>query len=164
MRILKLGLISFVGISLVILVLSLLIPADTRVSRAITIAAPADSVKVQTGDIRNMVNWNRLLQDSGLTGIQTTKENFNSDQMQVNLNQKDSVWVMVWKRKGQEPVSGAIVVTPSGTDTSIVQWYFDFKVSWYPWEKFGSIIFDKQLGPPMEASLDRLRKTCEQAP
>lgn len=163
MRILKLGLISFIGLSGVILLLSLLIPAETRVSRAITIAAPSDSVKVQTGDIRNMVNWNRLLQDSVLTGIQVSKEKFISDQMQVNLNQKDSVWVMDWERKGQEPVMGAIVVTPSGPDTTIVQWYFDFKVSWYPWEKFGSIIFDKQLGPPMEVSLDRLRKTCEQA-
>lgn len=162
MRIIKLGLISFFGLSLVILVLSLLIPSETRVSRAITIVAPADSVNHQTGDIRNMMNWNRLLQDSGLTGVLVTKEKFNSDQMQVNLNQKDSVWVMDWERKGQEPVRGAIVVTPSGPDTTIVQWYFDFKVKWYPWEKFGSIIFDKQLGPPMEVSLDRLRKTCEQ--
>jgi hypothetical protein len=41
-----------------------------------------------------------------------------------------------------------------------VQWYFDFEVNWYPWEKFGSILFDRQLGPSMERSLETLKKNA----
>lgn len=47
---------------------------------------------------------------------------------------------------------------------TVVQWYFDIKLKWYPWEKFGSIIFDKQFGPPMERSLNNLKKLVENSP
>jgi hypothetical protein len=46
----------------------------------------------------------------------------------------------------------------------VLQWYFDIKLRWYPWEKFGSIVFDKQLGPPMEKSLGNLKKLLEKNP
>jgi hypothetical protein len=47
------------------------------------------------------------------------------------------------------------------SDTTVVQWYFDFRLKWYPWEKFGSIVFDQQLGPSMESSLENLRINFE---
>jgi hypothetical protein len=34
-------------------------------------------------------------------------------------------------------------------------------LKWYPWEKFASIIFDRQLGPYMERSLGNLKKLAE---
>jgi hypothetical protein len=163
MRLVKLGLLSVFGLGGVIFLMSLLIPAESRVSRAITIAASPEKVKAELSDLTRIAEWNQLLKDSSLTGISISKEQFRADQMTVNLQQKDSVYVtMEWTRKGQPPVTGAFGITPSGADTTIVQWYFDFTVKWYPWEKFGSIIFDRQLGPPMERSLDALRKRCEQ--
>lgn len=163
MRLLKLGAISVLGLGLVIYLMSLLIPAQSRVSRAITIVAPSAKVKEELSDLTRVAEWNQLLKDSGLTGIAVSKEQFRADQMTVNLQQKDSVYVtMEWIRQGQKPITGAFGITPSGSDTTIVQWYFDFTVRWYPWEKFGSIIFDRQLGPPMERSLDALKKRCEQ--
>ncbi len=42
-----------------------------------------------------------------------------------------------------------------------VQWYMDFSLRWYPWEKFSSILFEKQYGPQMEQGLDRLKKLLE---
>jgi hypothetical protein len=42
-----------------------------------------------------------------------------------------------------------------------VQWYFDFVFRWYPWEKFSSIVYDKQLGPAMEKSLNNLKDLIE---
>jgi len=42
-----------------------------------------------------------------------------------------------------------------------VQWYFDFHLDWYPWQKFQSIIYDKQLGIPMENSLQQLKQIVE---
>lgn len=51
---------------------------------------------------------------------------------------------------------------PAGSVT-VVQWYFDFTFKWYPWEKFSSIIYDKQLGPQMEQSLLNLKRLLEKA-
>ena len=45
--------------------------------------------------------------------------------------------------------------------STTVQWYFDFHLKWYPWQKFQSIVYDKQLGPEMEASLENLRRIVQ---
>jgi len=42
-----------------------------------------------------------------------------------------------------------------------VQWQFEQKLKWYPWEKFASLMSDKIMGPMMEANLDELRKLVE---
>jgi hypothetical protein len=42
-----------------------------------------------------------------------------------------------------------------------VQLYYDFHLKWYPWEKLGSIIYDKQLGPSMEKELRELKASVE---
>lgn len=44
---------------------------------------------------------------------------------------------------------------------STVQLYYDFHLKWYPWQKLGSIIYDKQLGPVMEKWLVELKKEVE---
>lgn len=44
-----------------------------------------------------------------------------------------------------------------------VQLYSDFHIKWYyPWQKLGSIIYDKQLGPVMEKYLFDLKKGLEE--
>ncbi|MFM7839980.1 MAG: hypothetical protein ACKO6K_10455, partial [Chitinophagaceae bacterium] len=78
----------------------------------------------------------------------------------VNLR-ADSL-VIHWEFKGQPTIPGALYITRSGSSSSVLQWYFNFTVRWYPWEKFGSIIYDQQIGPAMERSLNNLKRQCEQ--
>lgn len=164
MRLVKLGLISAVVMFLLVLLLSLLIPSHSLVSRAITINRPFDSVKVQVADLRNWQYWNALLKDSSLGVVQFSERNISTDRMKIELIAVDSTAVITqWKREGQEPVQATMSLTAAGNST-ILQWYFDFHLKWYPWEKFGSIVFDKELGPPMEASLDQLKKIAEKQP
>ena len=42
-----------------------------------------------------------------------------------------------------------------------VQWYMDFKLRWYPWEKFSSLLFEKQYGTQMEIGLAKLKRLAE---
>jgi hypothetical protein len=44
---------------------------------------------------------------------------------------------------------------------TVVQWQFEQKIKWYPWEKFGSMMNDKILGTMMEKNLGNLRKLIE---
>ncbi len=158
MRLLKLGLISVIGLAIVITGMSLLIPSTARVSRAITIEAPIDSVRYKVQELDHWQSWNLLVQHAQQTNLHFSKDAIHSDQMEVRLLKADSGAIYTeWKQRGQEPVASGFTITSSANAT-ILQWYFDFKVKWYPWEKFGSIIFDRQMGPPMERSLDRLRK------
>lgn len=158
MRLIKLGIISIIGISIVITLMSLLIPSTARVSRAITIEAPIDSVRYRVQELDQWKSWNLLVQHDQQTDLTYTKGSVKSNEMEVRFLSADSGAIYTeWKQRDQEPVSSAFTITASG-DATVLQWYFDFKVKWYPWEKFGSIIFDRQMGPPMERSLDKLRK------
>jgi hypothetical protein len=35
----------------------------------------------------------------------------------------------------------------------------DFKLRWYPWEKFSSLLLEKRYGPVMEQGLAKLKKS-----
>jgi hypothetical protein len=42
-----------------------------------------------------------------------------------------------------------------------VQWQFEQKVKWYPWERLGSMMNDKILGTMMEKNLNNLKALVE---
>jgi hypothetical protein len=44
-----------------------------------------------------------------------------------------------------------------------VQWYIDFHLRWYPWEKFSSLLLEKSYGPKMEKGLTDLKRIVESA-
>lgn len=162
MRLVKLGLISLLGLFLVIFLLSLLIPSEMRVSRAITINAPVDTVLNYLKDMREWPRWNTLLKNEDLTSVQLDRDLFSSVEMKIRVIATGTTGLVQteWERTNQAPIQSGIHATSTGNAT-IVQWFFDFRVNWYPWEKFGSIVFDKELGPPMEISLDQLKKIAE---
>jgi hypothetical protein len=164
MRVLKLGLISIVVFSVLIFLLSLLIPSHVRISRAVNINDSRDSLASRIMDIRQWKSWNQLLNDSDITNSVYDYKVFHSDQLQVEFRRvkTDSV-LSVWRRSGGKEVVSTVTWQKHGA-TTVVQWYFDFYLHWYPWEKFSSIVFDKQLGPPMERSLASLKKQVEQTP
>jgi hypothetical protein len=164
MRVVKLGLISIVGLFIVIFLISLLIPAQVRISRAVNISAPKDSIVYYLADLRQWKQWNQLTSSPDMTNPYYSDNAFTSDRLQVHrlIVQADTI-TTVWRQEaGREIASGFTLYTAG--NTSVVQWYFDFRLKWYPWEKISSIIFDKQLGPPMEQSLAALKKALERTP
>jgi hypothetical protein len=164
MRFLKLALISIVGLSVVILLISLLIPSQVRISRAVNITAPKDSLVYYLSDLRQWKQWNDLINRQDITNASYSNNSITSDQLQVILGsvQKDTIYTR-WQQPDGQIIPSGFTLHEQG-NTAVVQWYFDFKLKWYPWEKFGSIIFDNQLGPPMEKSLGILKKTLEKTP
>jgi hypothetical protein len=164
MRLVKLGLISIVVLFVVILCISLLIPSKVRISRAINITAPKDSVTHYLADLQQWSKWNTLITNQNLANPSYSNDAFTSDKLQVHLQkvEADTITTRWQQTTGRETTSGFNLHTAD--NTIVVQWYFDFQLKWYPWEKFGSIIFDKQLGPPMEQSLGELKKKLETIP
>lgn len=112
-------------------------------------------IRQQLSDLRKWQEWNVMLSNPSLTHVHVAESIFKSDQLNVRMTSSDSVRT-VWMQKNGNVIFSGINVIPSSSDTTIVQWYFDFHLKWYPWEKFGSIVFDRQLGPVMEKSLEKL--------
>ncbi len=147
MRVIKLGIISFIVFSIILLLFSLLIPSVVRVSRAIDINASKTTILPFLVNEDQWKKWNA----------------FANEEVKVTVLSVDTGMVSTRWKNNNQLVDGYYRLEEAAGIT-VVQWYFEFKLKWYPWEKFGSIAFDKQFGPHMEESLNNLKKQIENSP
>lgn len=164
MKFIKLALISGVILCIVIFLFSLIIPSHIRISRAVNIAVSKDSLLPAVTDLQQWKEWNEMVNNPDLTNKQYTNNSFSSDQVKITKQALvGDTLLTTWQQPNERRfISG---FTWHGQEGQlVVQWYFDIQLHWYPWEKFSSIIFDKQLGPPMEKSLGNLKKLLEKNP
>jgi hypothetical protein len=162
MRFLKLGLISAVILFAVILLISLLLPSHIRVSRAIDISAPAEKIDPLLTDTKKWEKWNEYVR--AYHNRVAEPEMLKADEIAIFITgRKNSLVTADWQApSGNKFSSGfAVIGNNSKHSYTTVQWYFDFHVKWYPWEKFQSIVYDQQLGPVMEKSLINLKRIAE---
>ena len=152
MRILKLAVLSGIIFFLLLTAIGFLLPSHIRISRAIDIRAGRPEVRAWLSDTEKCKSWNVYLQDSA------------ASRLQVRVTAvTDSLVLSHWEAGGKQFQSGMALYTPmEGMVT--VQWYFDFRIRWYPWEKLGSIVYDRQLGDPMQESLGKLKALVETNP
>jgi hypothetical protein len=146
-RILKLGFISLIVVFIILFLISLMIPSTVRVSRAINIETEKKYIYPLLADTANLVKWNELKNNKII--IQP-------------LSSDSSLIRSRWTYSGHS-INGFYRLERMG-DITVVQWYFEFELKWYPWEKFGSITFEKQFGPPMEESLINLKNLVTNSP
>ena len=74
----------------------------------------------------------------------------------------DSSIQAVWPKKDSGRSKSGWNVMKNGTPYGYtVQWYMDFHLRWYPWEKFSSLLFEKRYGPLMEKGLTGLKAMLE---
>src|SRR5206468_6591895 len=148
MRFIKLILISTLVFFLLITGISLLIPSHVRISRAIDIKANKSQVLPYITNLSEWQNWNQYIKEGG-------------SKFDVSLDKvTDSLVTSNWAANGKKFSSG-MALLESFEGTATVQWYFDFKLNWYPWEKFGSIIYDRQMGSIMEERIENLKSQVE---
>jgi hypothetical protein len=160
MRLIKLALISAVVLFIVLLLISLLLPSHQRISRAVDISAAPASVRPLIKDLHNWKDWNRFVMAYGHATVKDG--HIAADEMTISPTQEsDSVLLFDWLQASGKKFGSGFVLIGNDTTLTTVQWYFDFKVSWYPWEKFQSIVYDQQLGPLMQGSLNKLKELAE---
>ncbi|HYE56163.1 MAG TPA: hypothetical protein VD996_15045, partial [Chitinophagaceae bacterium] len=123
-------------------------PSHVRISRAINIEAGPEKIQPYIASLDQWKRWNAFLADSSM-----------KLDIRLRSTKPDSV-TTVWTQADGRSFHCSYSLMPSG-DLTIVQCYFDFYLRWYPWEKFGSIIYDQQMGPGMEKSLTRLKSLVE---
>lgn len=164
MRIIKLGIISIVFFAILITGFSLFFPANIRISKAVDMNASKDSVMLQIANVENWSNWFpgadsiELITENGKTkGIRTITK-----QALVVNNVTDSTVLAITINPGfKNGESGWNFFQSSVPNTITIQWYMDFHLNWYPWEKFSSLLLEKRYGPIMEIGLANLKKFIE---
>ncbi len=163
MRLIKLAIISAIVFFLLIVFMSLLIPAHVRISRAVNIHFPQKTIVGQVADINGWPAWNEPVKNAVPFQYLPKEKRLIGEKLEIVLTRTtpDSVFT-VWTNQHGKEIAGVFTFQQQG-DATIVQYYFDFHQRWYPWEKFASINLDKQWGPSMEKSLENLKILVGQA-
>lgn len=147
MRFIRLGIISVVMIFLLFTGISLFIPSQVNISRAVNLSVNKDSLLQLIKDTNHWASWYPGYDTLRALG---TSINFTS----VENNKLTAEF----KGQKSKTISSAWQVIPySTTDSVTLQWYLQFRLRWYPWEKFGSLLYEKVYGEQMERGLNNLR-------
>ena len=165
MRIIKLGLISFVMFFLLILVISLFIPSNVRISKAINVASTNDSIWNQIDNFQNWERWNPFVTD---TSIKQKQISTDGSEMQIDgtlvrwREKKPDLRIADMTTEGHRAIESVWnTINYSSSDSITIQWYMNFKLRWYPWEKFSSLMLEKSYGPATEKGLTNLKRELE---
>jgi hypothetical protein len=171
MRIIKFLFISVLVLFGVLMALSLLFPSRLRMSRAINVAAPREKIDAAIGDLHQWEHWNRFISATPLTNrsFSTPASGvgafLHSDQLSLTVTAAapDSM-KLDWSLSNGKHFEGGFNILQSGGDSITIQSWFDFHFRWYPWEKLGILVYDKNFGPGMEESLSDLKQYLEKSP
>ncbi|MCX6319367.1 MAG: hypothetical protein NTW29_18970 [Bacteroidetes bacterium] len=152
MRIIKLGIISLLAFALTLTFISFFFPSTVRISKAINIGAPATEVIAQ---LQRPSNWHPAWDSAGGSTDSTLLSTVISNE-ETDYHFREA--------PGSRAKSGWKFLTGLYPDSVTVQWYMDFKLRWYPWEKFSSLLFENSFGPRMEKGLNQLKQLSEKKP
>ena len=147
MRILKLGLISIIFLSFLITGISLFFPSRVRISKAIEISGTKEKVMQQIANTDNWRNW--------YPGIDSIKD------IAITEKNDSSVRASISGPNSKKIELGWNIYSFSTNQPVTLQWYMDFHLRWYPWEKFSSLLLERSFGPRMEKGLTDLKRIIE---
>ena len=154
MKLIKLAFISVLVIFLIATAFSLLIPSHVRISKAINLRAPGDSVLSLVRSTANWQRWHPAFQGENPARFRPIDIKTTSD--------SDSEVVMRLQQGGKEPVvNGWKLYSYEGIDSITLQWYMDFQLKWYPWKKFGSLFYENTYGLMMQQGLENIKNELQ---
>ena len=164
MRIIKLGIISIIFFSILITGISLFFPSHVRISKAIDIAASKDSVMSRIGDATQWKNWYPGADTSTYFVVAGKIKGIATGNKQALVIKEINDSAVLTRNAGVNSKKGESGwnIFPGRIPNSVtVQWYMDFHLRWYPWEKFSSLLLEKRYGAMMEQGLENLKAVLQ---
>lgn len=161
MKLIRLAVISIVFLFLAASMIGILLPAHVLVSRAIDVHAPADSIRPLVSDIHQWKKWIDGMQQPSVTVHSSSSADLAGTAVKITAV-SDTAIVSSWTGKNNAVQLSTIhLVADTAHRTTIVQWQFEETLKWYPWQRLGSMMNDKILGPMMEKNLNSLKTLAE---
>jgi hypothetical protein len=152
LRFIKLAIISFLFFFLLLTALSLFIPSHIRISKAVNVSGTPSQLLAYIGDTATWSQWHPLIQQLKTQGRQ---QHFQT----TPLAKTDSTVIFHTQYNTQTPITnGWQVYHFPNADSLTLQWYMDFDLKWYPWQKFGSLFYEKTYGTIMQQGLENIRQ------
>jgi hypothetical protein len=169
MKVVKLAIFSFVFLFTIVWLISLLIPSEVRVSRATDIRADKGSVLAMIKDVNRWKEWypnldsfdgvKPITKDGKLVGL--ILDNKDPDKpvfLELENVGRDEVTAFFEGQRIKPVLNTWKVLEHPDKGLITLQWSMDFKLRWYPWEKFASLVLEKSNGQRMEFGLANIKK------
>jgi hypothetical protein len=163
MKLVRFAIISVFVLVLIASAISMLFPSYVLVSRAITIERPKKEILPIVSDFKQWHLWVAGMSDSSVKVVDANNAILGNTVV-TTIAVSDSLIIANWDAKGSKQVSKLRIIAVDTAKQTIVQWQFEQKIKWYPWEKFGSMMSDKIIGSMMEKNLQQLKVFIEQQP
>jgi hypothetical protein len=178
MRLIKMFLFVLVGMFAVITIIGLFIPSSVKISRGIIVTADSSKVYKELSDVRN---WNKWLPwitaDSGAV-FQLSAETdqpgsyfrwkgvkFKSEGTMTIQSIKQNEILVLHELKDMNKAEGGFRIRSTGANNNVTEvlWYMEYKLKWYPWERFYGIFTDQIIGSAFDKGLEQFKNYIEQA-
>lgn len=168
-RIIKLGIISLIVLFSILTIISLFIPSSIRISKVKEINTSSAKTLVYLQDLQKWKLWHPAFMnvDPKQTEIvdsvdgKVTKQRIN--QTVITIHEiAQGVKGKIEGHANKAVIIGWQVIASRDSTSTILQGYMDFKLRWYPWQKFSSLLYEKIYGVQMEQALENLKKILEQ--
>ena len=172
MKMLKGFAISFLGLFIIITLLSLLIPSNVITVKSVVINADKNKIFNQIVDLRNWKNWHPVFQNDSNSFFSNPSFGVNANfkwvtggktnELLITKNTAQEITILQL-RPGEKDVLNILSIEPVKDLAALqVEWKVLTKLKWYPWEKFRGIFIDKIAGPGYEVALNNLKVLLEE--
>ena len=164
MRVFKLAILSFVFIFLLITLISFFVPASIRISKATNIAADDKIVYTYFDELPDWKQWHPVLKDvpeNEFVILPDSSVKVRGTTIRIMERKNEEIITKMVTDAGRPIISALKVIRHEEGDSSTLQWFMDFKLRWYPWEKFKSLFFENIYGFQMEQGLENLKSLSE---
>ena len=163
-----------VGMFAVITIIGLFMPSSVKISRGAIVNTDSSNVYKELSDVKN---WNQWLPwitaDSGAVVQTSTVTNVPGAYFKwqgMNLNSAGTLTIqsikpneilLLHEMKDMNTSEGGFRIRTVGTNATEVLWYMEYKLKWYPWERFYGIFLDRIIGSAFEKGLEQFRQYAE---
>ena len=164
MRVIKLALLSFIFLFAIVTLISLFIPGHIRISKAMNTAQTKEQVYKYINLPSAWKKWHPALKNLPAGEIIVLKDGnvqVKGTTISVAGRKEEEMLFEIIQQKSKPVLSGMKLIQHPGSDSLTVQWYMDFKLQWYPWEKFKSLFYENIYGVQMEQGLANLKELLE---
>ncbi len=160
---------GLVGLALLATVMGLLMPSTVKITRGIIV--DADSAKVDLV-LRQMDGWSKwmpwidttsgvLIQQQGRSGIAGSVLKWKSlDGKRVGSitykSRQPGNLLLGYEFTGMNKAEGGFRIRKISEGRTEVQWFMEYPLKWYPWERFYGIFIDSMIGSVFENGLQNL--------
>lgn len=177
MRLVKMFSFVLLGLFAVVTIIGLLIPSFVKISRGVIINADSATLFRALSDVKQ---WNQWLPwittDSGaivqLSPVTNQPGSFfrwqgvrykSAGTISIKEIKNDEI-LLLHELQGMNKADGGFRIRSTGTKGEVTEvlWYMEYKLKWYPWERFYGIFVDHIIGPAFEKGLEQLKNFAEQ--